>query len=113
MVDVSWNDAAKFCEWLSKKGKERFELPTEAQWEYACRAGTQTDYYFGDDPGPLDDYAWYQNNAMRHSHPVGGKRPNPWGLYDMSGNAWQWCQDYYGLYPSRRFKGSYCDGERA
>ena len=111
VVEVSWNDAVKFCDWLAAKGKGRCELPTEAQWEYACRAGTQTAYFFGGDAGKLGEYAWYSDNSERHTHPVGGKKPNPWGLYDMSGDVWQWCQDYYGPYsanedinPIRKYK---------
>ena len=89
VVCVSWNDANAFCNWLSKKEKRMYQLPTEAQWEYACRAGTTTAYSFGDDPKDLGDYAWYQDNSGNHTHPVGGKKPNPWGLYDMHGNVWQ------------------------
>ena len=95
VVCVSWNDAVKFCDWLSKKEKKTYGLPTEAEWEYACRAGTTTAYFFGDDPKMLGDYAWYYDNSEHNTHPVGGKRPNPWGLYDMHGNVWQWCADYY------------------
>ena len=95
VVLVSWNDAVKFCEWLSKKEKKTYQLPTEAQWEYACRAGTRTAYSFGDDPKDLGDYAWYFDNSAFHTHPVGGKKPNPWGLYDMHGDILQWCADYY------------------
>jgi eukaryotic-like serine/threonine-protein kinase len=97
---VSWNDAVKYCGWLSKKEKKTYQLPTEAQWEYACRAGTTTAYSFGDDPKDFGDYAWYINNSGDHTHPVGGKKPNPWGLYDMYGNVFQRCQDGYGPYPS-------------
>ncbi len=97
MVYLSWNEAAKFCDWLSKKEKKTYQLPTEAQWEYACRAGTTTAYSFGDDTKDLGgDYAaWYFDNAGGHTHPVGGKKPNPWGLYDMHGDIFQWCADYY------------------
>ncbi|MGA2230279.1 MAG: formylglycine-generating enzyme family protein [Tepidisphaeraceae bacterium] len=97
--EVSWEDCQEFLQALAKKvpGKV-FELPTEAQWEYACRAGTTTDYYFGDDPAKLGDYAWYLDNAGNHSHPVGQKKPNNWGLYDMHGNVCQWCADWFGSY---------------
>ncbi len=95
VVRVSWNDAVKFCAWLSQKEKKSYELPTEAQWEYACRAGTTTAYSFGDDLQMLGDYAWFQGNSGRHTHPVGSKKPNPWGLYDMHGNVYQWCADFY------------------
>ena len=91
VVCVSWNDAVKFCDWLRKKENKTYGLPTEAEWEYACRAGTTTAYFFGDDPKMLGDYAWYYDNSEHNTHPVGGKRPNPWGLYDMHGNVWQWC----------------------
>jgi len=99
VVEVSWNDAAKFCEWLGKKVKGKCELPTEGQWEYACRAGMRTAYFFGGDPKTLDDYAWY-GEIPGHTHPAGGKKPNPWGLFDMGGNVWQWCKDYQGYYSS-------------
>ena len=98
VVNVTWNDAKAFCDWLSKKEGKAYELPTEAEWEYACRAGAKTDYAFGDDPRAAGDYAWYQDNSGGHTHPVGGKKPNAWGLYDMNGNVWQWCADRYGKY---------------
>ena len=95
MVDLTWNDADKFCDWLSEKEQKTYGLPTEAQWEYACRAGTKTAYSFGDDSKMLGDFAWYRGNSDSHTHPVGGKKPNPWGLYDMQGNVRQWCVDSY------------------
>jgi hypothetical protein len=95
---VSWDDCQTFIAWLNAKfappGK-KFALPTEAQWEYACRAGSMAKYCFGDDISQLDDYAWYTKNSDGHSHPVGEKKPNAWGLYDVHGNVWEWCADCY------------------
>lgn len=97
-VQVSWEDAEAFCQWLSKKSGKAVALPTEAQWEYACRAGTQTRFCFGDKATALGDYSWYSVNSGGMTHPVAKKKPNAWGLYDMHGNAWHWCADYYGPY---------------
>ncbi len=115
VVDVSWYDAIEFCNRLSQRAGYRpcyarrfgrwrcdwradgYRLPTEAEWEYACRAGTITRYFFGDDPAGLDAYARYGGNT-KTLQPVATKRANPWGLYDMHGNVWEWCWDWYGPY---------------
>jgi len=94
---VSWLEARQFCEKLSAERGGWFRLPTEAEWEYACRAGSETTYCYGNDPDctELGEYAWYARNSEKKSHSVGQKRPNQFGLYDMHGNVWEWCSDYY------------------
>jgi len=104
-VNVNWEDAVEFCRKLSEKEGVEYRLPTEAEWEYACRAGTTTMYSFGDDESQLGEYAWYSKNTIffgkeEYAHIVGQKKPNKWGLYDMHGNVFEWCQDWKAEYPS-------------
>ena len=93
VVNISWDDAQGFCKWLSWKVGKTVTLPSIQQWEYACRAGSTTAFYFGDDEAKLGEYAWFSANAGNSTHPVGQRKPNAWGLYDMHGNVWQWCLD--------------------
>ena len=95
VTQVSWFDAMSYCEWLSEQTGKNYHLPTEMEWEYACRANTQTPYYFGSNIQELKDYAWYGKNAGRKTHPVGLKQPNIWGIHDMHGNIWEWTSSQY------------------
>jgi formylglycine-generating enzyme required for sulfatase activity len=94
---LSWASAMEFCRLLSEKTGRTVTLPTEAQWEYACRAGTTTRYFYGDDPNysEIVKYAWCAANNQRAQHAVGRLQPNPWGLYDMYGSHWEWCADWF------------------
>ena len=108
---VRWSDGVRFCnkrstmegltpcydleKWECNFAADGYRLPTEAEWEYACRAGTQGAYAMGNDSSKLADYAWFDKNSGGHPQPVGTKKANPWGLYDMCGNLWQWCNDFY------------------
>jgi formylglycine-generating enzyme required for sulfatase activity len=96
---VSWNDTQEFISKLNQmENTNKYRLPTEAEWEYACRAGTITEFSFGNEVDKLREYAWYSGNSQKKAHPVGQKKPNVWGLFDMHGNVMEWCQDWYGDY---------------
>ena len=109
--NVSWNDIQDFLKRLNSQTGENYRLPTEAEWEYAARSGGKKEKYAGTNSN-LDDYAWYGNNSGSKTHPVGQKKPNSLGLYDMSGNVWEWCSDwydgnYYTTSPDKDPKGAY------
>jgi formylglycine-generating enzyme required for sulfatase activity len=97
---VSWTDAQEFCKKVSEKTGFSVRLPTDAEWEHACRAGTKTTYYTGDAETDLDRAGWYSNNSKGATHPVGQKTPNAWGVHDMHGNVWEWCADWFEAYKS-------------
>jgi len=113
---VSWFDTVSFCNALSQQvglqpcyridgthvawdtNADGYRLPTKAEWEYACRAGTASKWFFGDNPTSVDHYAWFAANTNYKVQPVGEKASNPWGLHDMNGNVWEWCWDWYNTY---------------
>ncbi len=99
-VYVKWDDCMAFIDALNQMGQGTFRLPSEAEWEYACRAGTQTRFFWGDDNDytQIENYAWYPDNSGGKTHDVGGKLPNPWNLFDICGNVWELCQEWYGPY---------------
>jgi formylglycine-generating enzyme required for sulfatase activity len=121
---ITWEEIQVFIKKLNEMEglfpEKGYRLPMEIEWEYACRAGTSSLFYFGDDSAQVGDHAWFEKNSSNRTHPVGTKKPNPWGLYDMVGNVWEWCQDWYSEYssnetnpPSRKVRrgGSWMDSE--
>jgi len=107
VVDVSWEEAKKYCAWLAAKANRPIRLPSEAEWECACRAGGDREFAFGDDEADLTKYAWYDENSDGRAHEVATKRPNRWGLSDLHGNVWELCEDtYHGTYKGAPTNGS-------
>ena len=97
VINVSWEDATAYAKWLSKTSEEEYRLPTEDEWYLACNVGAKTDWHFGNNESELKEYAWYRENSKNKTHPVGKKKPNKLGLYDMHGNVWEWCKDWYDI----------------
>ena len=95
VVNVTWSDAVAFCGWLSETEKKHCRLPTEAEWEYACRAGMAMPLFWGNDESKRDEFAWSRGNSRGTPHPVGQLKPNAWGLYDINGNAYEYCSDWF------------------
>jgi len=112
---VTWDDVQEFIKKLNEEeGTNKYRLPSEAEWEYACRAGTTTRYSFGDSESKLGDYAWYTENSDKKTHPVGQKKPNSWGLYDMHGNVKEWVLDrWHDSYDGAPADGSAWEGDSA
>lgn len=108
VTSITWQEASNLCVALTKRERlagrvprgYEYRLPTEAEWEYCCRAGTEGAYSFGEDADQLREYGWFMDNSRKQVHPVASKRPNAWGLYDMHGNAAEWCLDWIGPYPT-------------
>jgi formylglycine-generating enzyme required for sulfatase activity len=99
VVCVTFDDASAYCAWLTQRTGHVVRLPSESEWEAACRGGSQTEYCFGEDQERLVEFAWYQGNSNRRAHEVRSKRPNAWGLWDLHGNVWEWCEDrWHGSY---------------
>ena len=103
---MSWEDATRYCAWLTVRSGRAVRLPSEAEWECACRAGEDAAFSFGDDDTELGRYGWYDENSEGTAHEVATKRPNRWGLYDMHGNVWEWCEDVWHDYEDASDNGS-------
>ncbi len=106
VVDVSYEDARDYCAWLSEQSGLAIRLPSESEWECACRAGSTSEFCFGDDEKLLKSYAWYDANSDNRAHEVGTRRANAWGLHDFHGNVWEWCEDTY----HENYEGAPADG---
>ena len=106
MINVTWKDAMDYADWLCRQTGRSYRLPSEAEWEYAARAGSQSRWSFGDNASELSRYAWYDENSGGKTHPVGQKQPNSWGLHDVHGNVWEWVEDCW----HNSYKGAPDDG---